>query len=396
MVKIIHTADWHLDPVKTNFLNRDEERRKDFLKNFDKIINFSLEEKPDLILISGDIFDSINPRNPVRVHVIRQLKKLYEKKIKIYAIGGNHDMPRSIENAYSPISILDTIEYLDFIKSGEEFVSKRELNINNLKINIFGESYAIFNPGGKDPLDKIKFPAIEGDLNLFLVHGSIGLFKYSYLGDYIMKEINIPEEIDYVAAGHLHEHLEKSRNNPNLGTITHFVYPGSIEYLGFNENLDNPKGFMFLEFEKKELVNKEFIKLETRPIKKLTIPISKNDINIYEKILAELDTLKNPKLILKIILEGKIKTEQISSLRSSKIIDFGDSNLFKLFLDAYSKLSFEKSELILPDKARSTPKEIFMHVVNRLIKKEENEELRNILKAAQRISLEKLKKWGID
>jgi len=396
MVQILHTADFHLDPKMSNFLHKDKERREDFQRNFDEIIDFSLKERPDIILISGDLFDSINPRNPVRNHVISQFKKIREKKIKIFAIGGNHDTPRSIENALSPISIINTIEYLDFIEPESQFISKRELNIDSMKINIFGESYEVLNTSQRDPLDALKFPKIDGDLNIFMVHGSIGLFKYTYPGDYIIKEINIPEGINYVAAGHLHDYMEKTRHNPNLGTTSLMVYPGSIEFLSFNEDLKKSKGFMFLEFEKNGLINKEFIKLETRPMGKITIPISNNDDSIYEKVIENIDPMKNRKSILKVILEGKIKVDQISSIKASKLIEYGDDNFFKLFLDSYSKLDFEATELELPEKEHTTPREIFIKYVDSLMEKENNEKLKKIVESAKSLSLEKLKKFGVD
>ncbi|TFG22696.1 MAG: DNA repair exonuclease [Promethearchaeota archaeon] len=396
MVQILHTADFHLDPKMSNFLHKDRDRREDFERNFDKIIEFSLKERPDIILISGDLFDSINPRNPIRNHVITQFKKIHSKKIKIFAIGGNHDVPRSVENALSPISILNTIEYLDFIEPESQFISKRELQVDNLKINIFGESYEVLNMNQRDPLDELKFPKIDGDINIFMVHGSIGLFKYRYPGDYIIKEINIPEEIDYVAAGHLHDHIEKVRHNPNLGTNSIMVYPGSIEFLSFNEDLKESKGFMFLEFDKNGLLNKEFIKIETRPIGKITIPIKNTDEDIYGKVIQDVDTLKNREKILKIILDGKIKVEQISSIKTSKLIEYGDDNFYKLFLDTYSKLEFETSELKLPEKEHATPREIFIQHMDNLIEEEDNEKLRQTLESAKSLSLEKLKKFGVD
>ncbi|TFG26071.1 MAG: DNA repair exonuclease [Promethearchaeota archaeon] len=395
MVQIIHSADFHLDPRMTSFLNRDEERRKDFTKNFDYIIEFALKERPDIVLISGDLFDNINPRNPIRNHVVKSFKKLYEKKVKIFAISGNHDEPKSIQNALSPISILDSIEYLDFIQTENNLIGKRELVIDNLKINIIGDSFNIFTNQDQDPLEQREFPKINGDLNLFMTHGSISMFKKSYLGDSIIKETNIPEEIDYVAAGHLHEHLEKTRKNFDLGNITYLVYPGSIEFLSFNENLQNPKGFMFLEFGKHELVSKDFIKLETRPMKQLEIPISSKNEDIFSEIIDPIASLSDPSLILKIILDGKIKTEQIAGIKSSKIVSYGDEHFFKLFLDNYSKLTFESSELVLPDKEHTTPIEIFLHYVDKLIDEEDGRN-KDKLVSVKRLSLKTLKKYGVD
>ncbi|MHA1375243.1 MAG: metallophosphoesterase family protein [Promethearchaeota archaeon] len=396
MVQIIHTADFHLDPRMTSFLNRDEVRRDDFTKNFDRIIEFVLEERPDIFLISGDLFDSINPRNPIRNHVVKAFKKIHEKKIKIYAISGNHDEPKSIQNAISPISILNSIDYLDFIQAEENLIGKRELVIDNLKINILGDSYNVLVNQDKDPLDERRFPKINGDLNIFMTHGSIGMFKKSYQGDSIIKETNIPEEIDYVAAGHLHEHLEKSRNNINLGNVTHLVYPGSIEFVTFNENLKSSKGFMLLDFDKHDLISKKFIKLETRPIKQLEILISSKIDDIYGEVLNKVASLSDPSLILKIILEGKIKTEQITSIKTNKLINYGDEHFFKLFLDHHSKLTLEASELTLPDNEHATPKEIFLHYCNMLIKNEEDEKNKEKLVSAKKLSLETLEKYGVD
>ncbi|MBD3212671.1 MAG: hypothetical protein GF311_08680 [Candidatus Lokiarchaeota archaeon] len=396
MVHVIHTADFHLDPPMTKYLNKDKVRRKDFLKNFNALVDFALKERPDIVLISGDLFDSINPRNPVRKHVIEKLKELFLKQIKILAIGGNHDMPRSTENALSPLSILNTIEYLDFIQPVGQVINSRKINIDNVNLEIFGESYDVLNTGNRDPLDDLRFPDFNADINIFMVHGNIGLFKYRYPGDYIIKEINIPEQIDYVAAGHLHDHLEKTRYNPNLGNSTDLIYPGSIEFLSFREDLEKPKGFMFLEFAKDGLISKDFIKLKTRPLKAKNISINLNDENINQKVLDEIKPLENPELILKIILEGKIRTDQIPSIKTAKLLEFGDDLFFKLFLDNYNKLSFESSELILPDKENAKPKDVFIRFSNNLIQKEKNQKVKERLKKAKEISLRKLEKYGVD
>lgn len=396
MVQIIHTADFHLDPPMTKYLHKDKLRRNDFLANFDELIDFALKERPDIILISGDLFDNINPRNPVRNHVVRRFKKLYTNDIRIFAIGGNHDMPRSVENALSPLSILNTIDYLDFILPKDNTISKRSVSVDNLEIDIFGESFDVLNSGNRDPLDNLAFPKFEADVNIFMVHGSIGLFKYHYPGDYIIKEINIPEEIDYVAAGHLHDHMEKTRHNPNLGTLTELIYPGSIEYLSFGEDLEKSKGFMFLEYGKDGLISKDFIKLETRPMKSKKIPINLDDENIYQKVLGEIRHLENPELILKVILEGKIRTDQIPSIKTAKLIDMGDDLFFKLFLDNYNQLTFESSEIILPDRENAKPRDVFIQFSDKMIEKEENENVKKRLKLAKEISLNKLEKYGVD
>ena len=101
-------------------------------------------------------------------------------------------------------------------------------------------------------------------------------------------------------------------------------------------------------------------------------------------------------IILKIVLDGKLRIDQIPSLKSNKIIDYGDEAFFKLFLDTYSKLFFEASELILPDKENITPKDIFIEYVDDLIKKSEDERRLRLLKEARKLSLAKLQDHGVE
>lgn len=396
MVQILHTADFHLDPRMTSFLNKDRQRRKDFLIGFDQFVNFAIAERPDIIIISGDIFDSLNPKNPVRNHIIKKFKELHSRKVRIIAISGNHDEPRSIEHGLSPVSILHSIEYLDLLQADGDVFGKRELKIDNLKLNIYGESYNIFCSSSQDPLDLKTFPKIDGDVNIFMIHASIGLFKKSYTGDFICKEAKIPPQIDYVAAGHLHDHMEKTRANTEQGNVTHLIYPGSTEFVSFKEDTSISKGFMFLDFDKSGLVNKEFVEIDTRPIKSLTIPLSSQDPNVYDKVISLIAPLSDKELILKVLLDGKIKADQIPSIQQSKIIDYGDQNFFKLILDSFSKLTFEAAELILPDRDHITPKEVFNYYIDELIEKEENPEGRILLKEAKEISLKKLTKFGVE
>jgi len=112
--------------------------------------------------------------------------------------------------------------------------------------------------------------------------------------------------------------------------------------------------------------------------------------------LDEIEPLENPELILKVILEGKIRTDQIPSIKTAKLIEFGDDLFFKLFLDNYNKLSFESSELILPDKENAKPKDVFIRFSNNLIQKEKNQKVKERLKKAKEISLKKLEKYGVD
>ncbi|MEM0377405.1 MAG: metallophosphoesterase, partial [Thermofilum sp.] len=79
VVKVLHTADNHLDPKLTELGAKSMERRRDFLSAFQHAVNFALERRPHLFLVSGDLFDSVNPRNPPRTQVIRAFRRLHSE-----------------------------------------------------------------------------------------------------------------------------------------------------------------------------------------------------------------------------------------------------------------------------------------------------------------------------
>src|SRR5438034_892400 len=58
-VHVLLTADNHLDPSAVQYGPRRFERKRDFQHSFDVLVNFALENRPDLFLIGGDFYDGI-------------------------------------------------------------------------------------------------------------------------------------------------------------------------------------------------------------------------------------------------------------------------------------------------------------------------------------------------
>ena len=86
-MKIIHTGDWHIGKIVNEFSMIDDQRY--ILNELIKLINF---EKPDVLIIAGDIYDRSIP--PVEaVDLLNEVfsKILIDNKVKIVAISGNHD-----------------------------------------------------------------------------------------------------------------------------------------------------------------------------------------------------------------------------------------------------------------------------------------------------------------
>jgi DNA repair protein SbcD/Mre11 len=92
-MKILHTADWHLGKRLQEYPRLDEQ--KEVLQ---EIVDIAENEDVDLVLLAGDIFDSFNPNHEAVELLYKTLKKLSNNGQRpIIAISGNHDSTQFIE-----------------------------------------------------------------------------------------------------------------------------------------------------------------------------------------------------------------------------------------------------------------------------------------------------------
>lgn len=87
MLKILHTADWHLGKRLQEFSRLEEQKEV-----MNEILQVADEESVDLVLLAGDIFDAFNPSHEAVELLFKTLKKLSKNGQRpIVAVSGNHD-----------------------------------------------------------------------------------------------------------------------------------------------------------------------------------------------------------------------------------------------------------------------------------------------------------------
>lgn len=93
-MKILHTSDWH---IGQNFYRYD--REKEFIHFFGQLGRIISEEKPDIMLVSGDIFDTAVPSissarlyNRAMIEISR-----HNPHMTIVVTAGNHDSANRLE-----------------------------------------------------------------------------------------------------------------------------------------------------------------------------------------------------------------------------------------------------------------------------------------------------------
>lgn len=95
-MNLLHTADWHLGQTFYQYDRYNEHQY--FLDNLLQIIE---EQHTDVLLISGDVFDTANPAVASVKQFYHFLHQATERfpQLQIIAIAGNHDSPVRLENA---------------------------------------------------------------------------------------------------------------------------------------------------------------------------------------------------------------------------------------------------------------------------------------------------------
>jgi|GEM_PF-679637 len=93
-MKVIHTSDWHIGQIFHNFSR--EEEHKYF---FDQLKSIIINEKPDVVVVSGDIFHTATPTiisQRLYYNFIVDLSHL-DADLQIVITSGNHDSPSRLE-----------------------------------------------------------------------------------------------------------------------------------------------------------------------------------------------------------------------------------------------------------------------------------------------------------
>lgn len=211
-MKALHTADIHLG-AKFKGVNSPALLRKQLQNTFTKIIDLAISEKVDLLLISGDLFDSPNPPSQLIDFVTRQLQRV---SAPICLVPGTHDSKLDTLGKPRPLQGQGKIPNLT-IFSGSEWTYKE---YPGLDTTVYG-----INPQEKHPLKKLS-PKTTSRYQIALLHAS-----YLIPGKTEDQVVVTSDEIsssgmNYIALGHWHSVFNYSQA----------WYPGAPEPIAIDEH----------------------------------------------------------------------------------------------------------------------------------------------------------------
>jgi len=263
MPKIAVIGDLHLNLVAYNKIY-DEEfiglpfRNGDFMRSLRSMVDDCIDNiKPDLVVITGDVYDYYEPTNDVRGFFSKQLERFSEQKIPVIILIGNHDVCKK-HHALKDIQELK----LKHIKVIEE---PKILKYKGMQLLLFPYSLDIERGiiSIKDEFLKFKETFKEKDDGteaVFFGHFGVkgaSLSEYNIKrgkdvkvkGDFVNdsdKDVSCADLDDFGAKHFILGDYHKTQvlNTKNC----YAMYTGSIEKTDFSE-IDQKKGFMVYDSE---------------------------------------------------------------------------------------------------------------------------------------------------
>ncbi len=117
---LLHFSDTHLGHQRFSRVDPKSglnQREQDVYDAFDQVIQTALDDPPELVIHSGDLFDGVRPSNRALATALQGFVRLDKAGIPTVIIAGNHEHPRMVETG-SPMRLFDHLENIHAVYKG--------------------------------------------------------------------------------------------------------------------------------------------------------------------------------------------------------------------------------------------------------------------------------------
>lgn len=301
-MKILHTADWHIGKQLYK-----HSLAEDLQLFFTDLLGIIEQEKIDVLLISGDIFDLSNPSNDDRNVYFEFLNRLRKFNLYIVITAGNHDSARMIDGPKQLFEALQIYVVGEGTDCNEQLITIPAFPGNNHPLLIAAVPYlrerdirrsiAGEMPTDKETLTKqgiidhykkmydLAYAQNKNACKIAMGH----LYIYGVKTSDSEREIQVGNMaginaesldvgFDYTALGHIH--MPQTIHSENK-----MMYSGSPIALSFSERTDD-KRVIVISVENDEVVDKKIVPLTThRRLKRIegTVDEIREKLQVYNK-----------------------------------------------------------------------------------------------------------------
>jgi exonuclease SbcD len=335
-LKILHFADLHLGVESyghTDPATGLSSRLIDFLSAFDRVIDYALENKVDLVLFCGDTYKTREPGQTQQREFAKRLCRLSAGGIPVFLLIGNHDLPNAVGRA-TATEIFDTLAVANVYVSNRPDVYKIPTASGVVQVVSLPwprrsallskeEAKNLDLAQIKDRLQQALTTAIEVNAakldpglpavlaaHAWVTGATVGSEKIMTIGQepsLLLSNVARPD-FDYVALGHIHRHQVLSENPP-------VVYAGSLESLDFNDE-DDEKGFYLVDIESggetgRRKVIFDFHPVEGRRFVTVSVDIEAEDMDptatVLKAIAGQAESLPGAIVRLSLTLPAQVE-----------------------------------------------------------------------------------------
>ena len=289
-MKILHTSDWHLGHVLYGYDRTDEQQAM-----LDQMVEIAKEEKPDLFLVSGDVYHTTDPRPAVQKMFNRTIAALYKScpEMTIVVTAGNHDSGTKHEIFKTPWEALNVYTVGKFDKD----------NLDSHIIEISGKGFVIAMPFTNDRyLPEDIYQQLIGLVNqrnteglpvVLSAHTAISGVDFAGHDDVNDKRVggvdvvdvsSIGDGYDYLALGHIHKPQFVHTGKHNVR------YSGSPMAVSFDEAYEHSVTIVDIPAHNAGLTDENFTFLEIKnPCPLVTLPNPKNtkEFGQWDEVCAQ-------------------------------------------------------------------------------------------------------------
>ena len=362
-IKILHCADLHFDtPFKELTKEISQNSKEELLQVFKNIIDLTINEKVQVLLIAGDVFDNLTVNKNTLFFISNQLKRI--ENVRVFISPGNHD-PYNEKSFYKMINWPDNV-YIFKGKMQSKEIEELNLVVWGAGFNNNYEHEGLIN---EINIDKSK-------INIMVIHGEIesGNSKNEYNPIYL-RDIE-KTGIEYVALGHRHKFsgILKSGN-------TNYAYSGCPQGRGFDE--EGERGIIIGD------IYNGGVSLNFKSIckrKYITREVQIDDINTYDELISKILSLGNEEELkrnfYKIILKGKVKEH--FTLKENILMEKVKDNFYYIKFIDKTIIGMNINELSMDFSIRGR----FVTKIIRMIQKSNDEEEKNILQNALKLGMQ--------
>jgi len=208
MLKILHTADVHLGAKFPGLGNKSDSQREQLRTTFKNIIATAIDERVNIILIAGDLFNANQqPQKNIDL-VIEQFNLLGSNNIPVCLIPGTHDSLDS-SSIYRKVDFEGKCSNLKIF--ADENISSKEYP--GLDLTVYGKPN-LSNRSYISPLKGLK-RSTSSKFHIAMAHGSFYIPEKIAEDDHVFRLEEVKASgMDYLALGHWHRVYSCSEKPP--------------------------------------------------------------------------------------------------------------------------------------------------------------------------------------